>query len=340
MPPYNVCVVGAGVSGLATAVSIQQKLSSKVIVTIVAEKYTPETTSDGSGGFWGPHLVNPEQADDINKWGNETFNYIFDLFRSENGGEVGAQLVSGYCFSDSAIQFVDKCFGVRELTKEETAIHPDNRKGQTFTTVMIDVKAYLLWLMKKFQSNGGIVQKRKISSLDELSPYYNVVVNCTGIGSYDLLGDHNLRPVRGQVFRVRAPWIKHFYVDIEDSNPENEIYILPGAREVVLGGTSQVGDWNIQVDSGDRDMIWNGCCKLLPSLKKAEILEEWVGLRPQRTLIRVEIDKEQTGKDGKAVIVHNYGHGGSGVTLHWGCAQEAARLVEHALQSAVPKSNL
>lgn len=37
-------------------------------------------------------------------------------------------------------------------------------------------------------------------------------------------------------------------------------------------------------------------------VQKAEILEEWVGLRPQRTLIRVEIDKEQTGKDGKAVV--------------------------------------
>ncbi|XP_033737461.1 D-aspartate oxidase-like [Pecten maximus] len=340
MAPQQVCVVGAGVSGLSTAVSIQQELSSKVVVSIVADKFSPETTSDGSGGFWGPHLVNPDQADDINKWGNETFDYIFDLFRSEHGGDVGAQLISGYCFSNSAIPFVDKCIGVRNLTKEESNIHPDTKNGQTLTTVMIDVKAYLPWLMKKFQANGGIVLKRKISSLDELSPYYDVIVNCTGLGAHYLLDDHDLRPVRGQVFRVRAPWIKHFYVDIDESNPENEIYILPGAREVVLGGTSQVGDWNTQVDSADRDLIWNGCCKLLPSLKKAEVLEEWVGLRPQRTRIRVELDRKHTGREGNAAIVHNYGHGGSGVTLHWGCAQEATRLVVRALKNAIPKSNL
>ncbi|XP_060066892.1 D-aspartate oxidase-like [Ylistrum balloti] len=340
MAPLKICVIGAGVIGLSTAVCIQQELSTHVTVTIVADKFSPNTTSDGSGGFWGPHLVNPEQAGDINKWGNLTFDYIFDLFRSEHGGEVGAQLISGYCFSESAVLFVDKCFGVRNLTKEETFIHPEIRNGQTLTTVMIDVKAYLPWLMKKFQANGGIVQKRHISSLDELSPYYDVLVNCTGLGSYQMLGDHDLRPVRGQVFRVHAPWIKHFYVDIDPTDPDNEYYVLPGARDVVVGGTSQVGNWNTQVNISDRDHIWNGCCKLLPSLKNAKILDEWMGLRPQRTGIRVELENKQTNTGKRVIIVHNYGHGGSGVTLHWGCALEATKLVTHALKMGVPKSSL
>ena len=32
-------------------------------------------------------------------------------------------------------------------------------------------------------------------------------------------------------------------------------------------------------------------------------------------------------------IVHNYGHGGSGVTLSWGCALEVADLVERLVRA-------
>ncbi len=32
-------------------------------------------------------------------------------------------------------------------------------------------------------------------------------------------------------------------------------------------------------------------------------------------------------------IVHNYGHGGSGFTLSWGCAQEATQLVKSMLKA-------
>jgi D-amino-acid oxidase len=48
-----------------------------------------------------------------------------------------------------------------------------------------------------------------------------------------------------------------------------------------------------------------------------------VGLRPARSEVRLEAT---TLADGRP-LVHNYGHGGSGFTLSWGCADEVARLV-------------
>jgi D-amino-acid oxidase len=47
------------------------------------------------------------------------------------------------------------------------------------------------------------------------------------------------------------------------------------------------------------------------------------GYRPVRDLIRVEA----TVLGGRPVI-HNYGHGGGGVTVSWGCAREVATMVE------------
>lgn len=48
-----------------------------------------------------------------------------------------------------------------------------------------------------------------------------------------------------------------------------------------------------------------------------------VGLRPARDP-GVRVEREVTARGG--VLVHNYGHGGAGVTVAWGCAEEAAAL--------------
>jgi D-amino-acid oxidase len=57
-------------------------------------------------------------------------------------------------------------------------------------------------------------------------------------------------------------------------------------------------------------------------VRDARILEHQVGLRPVRDVVRVEAQTY-----GAARLVHNYGHGGTGVGLSWGCAREVAALV-------------
>ena len=64
-------------------------------------------------------------------------------------------------------------------------------------------------------------------------------------------------------------------------------------------------------------------------LAGADVLEHNVGLRPGRPEIRLEIEYAVQGPP----LVHNYGHGGSGVTLSWGCAEETLRLVRQALNT-------
>ncbi|WP_447647095.1 FAD-dependent oxidoreductase [Nocardioides zeae] len=56
----------------------------------------------------------------------------------------------------------------------------------------------------------------------------------------------------------------------------------------------------------------------MPALRGATVLRHKVGLRPLRAAVRVERQGD---------VVHCYGHGGAGVTLAWGCAEEVTRLV-------------
>lgn len=61
-----------------------------------------------------------------------------------------------------------------------------------------------------------------------------------------------------------------------------------------------------------------------------------VGLRPGRSSVRLEI--EQYPINHKIVnIIHNYGHGGCGVTLCFGCAAEAVELVEAVISKSKSK---
>ena len=53
---WHVCVVGAGAVGLSAAVQLQEMLGNKGKVSIIAEKFGKETTSDGAAGMFNPRV--------------------------------------------------------------------------------------------------------------------------------------------------------------------------------------------------------------------------------------------------------------------------------------------
>lgn len=180
-------------------------------------------------------------------------------------------------------------------------------------------------------------ETHKVLSLDELtgSGQYDAVINCSGLGAKDLLRDDSMRPVRGQVLRVRAPWIKAFWMF-------GDHYIIPNSDNVVLGGTKQVGDWNLEASEEDTKFILDGVSALFPSLRDAPIEKIFVGLRPVRDEVRLEcgevlvasgssssISTEGSGGGASVVVAHCYGHGGCGITLGMGCAEDL--VVNHLL---------
>ena len=92
----------------------------------------------------------------------------------------------------------------------------------------------------------------------------------------------------------------------------------------------------MNIKDDDRQSIWKRCTEVVPSLEGSQVVMEWVGLRPQRQPIRVETEiirnSDTNHMKSELKVVHNYGHGGHGITYSWGTAKEATKLVEEMLR--------
>ncbi|XP_011905881.1 PREDICTED: D-aspartate oxidase isoform X2 [Cercocebus atys] len=341
MDTARIAVVGAGVVGLSTAVCIS-KLVPQCSVTIISDKFTPDTTSDVAAGMLIPHTYPDTPIHMQKQWFRETFNHLFAIANSAEAGDAGVHLVSGWqIFQSTPTEEVpfwaDVVLGFRRMTEAELKKFPQYVSGQAFTTLKCECPAYLPWLEKRIKGSGGWMLTRRIDDLWELYPSFDIVVNCSGLGSRQLAGDSKIFPVRGQVLQVQAPWVEHF---IRDGS--GLTYIYPGTSHVTLGGTRQKGDWNLSPDAENSREILSRCCALEPSLHGACNIREKVGLRPYRPGVRLQT--ELLARDGRRLpVVHHYGHGSGGISVHWGTALEAARLVSecvHALRTPIPKSKL
>ncbi|XP_069090719.1 D-aspartate oxidase isoform X2 [Pleurodeles waltl] len=192
-------------------------------------------------------------------------------------------------------------------------------------------------LLSGLKRNGGQERAGKVQDVWELYGQYDIVVNCAGLGSRELFGDKGIYPVQGQVLKVHAPWLTHFVRDGSGST-----YIYPGISSVTLGGTRVQNEWSLKPDSSVSKEIFRRCTALVPSLEGVQETREKVGLRPTRPAVRLE--REVLLRGGQRLhVVHNYGHGGGGFSVHRGTAKEATRLVEETvtlLSNTMTKSKL
>jgi D-amino-acid oxidase len=100
------------------------------------------------------------------------------------------------------------------------------------------------------------------------------------------------------------------------------MYVIPRTNDCVFGGTNEISD-DLVPDPDVTAAIMSECSAVLNIAPPRKIATR-VGLRPYRKSgVRVEAGRLA---DGRAMI-HNYGHGGAGFTLSWGCARTLLELV-------------
>ncbi|GAB0097680.1 D-amino-acid oxidase [Sergentomyia squamirostris] len=326
-------VIGGGVSGMCAAVQVAEFFYNDAQVILLSEEMSPNTTGDGSAGLWQPYLCGLD--DNVLKWSQDTHQFFHDLWRNGLANETGICLQPMIRVDSSDRKFeippwTHIPFGCTRLSEDQLKLLSEEHKkkytgGIHFISFTCEPTKLLPYLFKRFLSAGGRFQKRKVTSFDELIPDdYDLLVNCTGLGAQKLANDPEVYPVRGQVTRVETPWLFNTYLD--DADDGN--YIIVNSETTVLGGTHQEHDYNTSVSQEDDEFIQKGCESIVPSLKDAKVVKKWVGLRPARYQVRLERDFLVTGNGRKIPIVHNYGHGGSGVCLSWGCGKAVLKLVQ------------
>jgi D-amino-acid oxidase len=308
-----VVVVGAGVVGLTTAISLAE---AGLDTAVVSAAPPSQTTSVAAGAIWGPVRCGP--ADRCLGW-----------------AQTGLTVLSALADEPAA--------GVHQLSGREVCAKPDTpppwtallphlrvlgpadlpggfAAGWEYTAPAVNMPVYLEYLLRRYQELGGTVTTATVTSLAELAA--PAVVNCTGIGARSLVPDEELVPVRGQVVVLENPGITEFYLD-HGTGGVDYVYLFPHGDTVVLGGTAHEGADDLAPRPEIADRMLRDGIAVFPALRGARVVAQRVGLRPVRPSVRLEADPRPDGR----VLWHNYGHGGAGVTLSWGCAREVTEAI-------------
>ncbi|GGP57449.1 amino acid oxidase [Streptomyces melanogenes] len=296
-------VLGGGVIGLTTAVVLAE---SDRQVRVWSRDPVGETTSAVAGALWWPYRIEP--AGRVGDWALASLRVYEEL--AADPGRTGVRLVEGLQSGLNLAELGPWAAGVAGLG--------ESSDGVRARIPLIDMPVHLAWLRGRLEAAGGTVEIRELDGL----PDAPVVVNCTGLGARTLVPDPGVRPVRGQLVVVENPGVTEWYTSVDHSSSDTT-YFFPQPYGLLLGGTAQDDDWDLAPDPRVAEEIVARCARVRPEIAGARVLAHRVGLRPVRDA-GVRIEAETTASGG--LLVHNYGHGGAGVTVAWGCAREAAAL--------------
>lgn len=311
--PMKAIVIGCGISGLSSAVRLREAGHS---VAVWAREAPPHTTSNVAGAIWYPYRSGP--AERVARWARETYLELRRLADDPASGVLVREGVELFPERAEPAGWRGELEGLRRAREDD--LPPGYRDGWVFRAPIVEMDVYLERLMLRFASAGGTVEPREVERLEEALDEADLVVNCAGLGARELAADPLLNPVRGQVVRTERAGIERFLLD--DSTADAISYVLPRAHDCILGSTVEPGREDRVPDARATEAILARCAALEPRLRNARVLGVAVGLRPGRPEVRLEAEEPRPGRR----LVHNYGHGGAGVTLSWGCANEVLEL--------------
>ena len=309
----QVTVVGGGVVGLTSALRLAQAGHA---VRCVRDLAATDTVSALAGGLWFPYHVEPR--DRVVAWGAAALD-AFTALAAVPG--TGVALREGVVVDRGVPErwWTVGVPGWREARADE--VPPGATGGVVATVPLVAMPVFLHWLEGRCVEEHVELVEHRVDDLDDVGG--DVVVVAAGLRSGALVGDDAMTPSRGQVALLENPGLTRWLVD--NHHPSGMVYVLPHPGWVVCGGTDLADEWGTVADPRVHDEIVARVRSVVPELADAQVLGSRVGLRPLAPAVRLA-RHPVGGRD----VVTNYGHGGAGVTLSWGCADDVVRLVGEA----------
>jgi D-amino-acid oxidase len=305
-------VLGAGVCGLSCA---ERLLAEGFETQVWARERQLATTSTIAGAIWYPFHAQPLER--VRGWAFASLARYDELAREPQCGvawRTGCEFFGPHARPPA---WLTELPGLRELDARE--LPRGCARGFEFRAPVIETPVYMDWLERRVKALGATIETRALASFEEAFDEAPLVVDAAGLGARELAQDADLHAVAGQVVRLEQIGIERFCFDFSGAQPT---YVIPRAHDVVLGSSIE----EQHADDASRAAALAGirarCFALEPRLAAARELGTQRGLRPARSSVRLEAQSPRPGQ----LLVHDYGHGGAGVTLAWGCAEEVAAL--------------
>jgi D-amino-acid oxidase len=249
-------VIGCGAVGLATA-RLLQRAGKRV--TIYTKDLPPETTSNIAGAKWQPFTLadRDRRTPEFEVRFERAARIAHRTFQKLVGGGYGVDWMESYGFSDKPREggYDDP---LADLYPDRAELGPGEHPfpypyAQRYTTLFIDTTVYLEAVLRDFLAFGGKLVVRAFGSISEVESLPEpVVVNCTGLGARDLVGDTELTPVKGQL-TVLLP-----QPEVDYMTSAGMLYMYPRRNGILLGGTTERGEWDLAVNEEAEAKIVEG----------------------------------------------------------------------------------
>ncbi|HET7293961.1 MAG TPA: FAD-dependent oxidoreductase [Vicinamibacteria bacterium] len=267
-PLRRAAVIGCGALGLSSARLLQD---AGFDVTLYARDLPPHTTSNVAGGLWDPFAVSAP--------GRTTAAYdaqferatrlAYRRFQDLVGARYGVRWIEALFVGDEPLGDEGVVFELLRPTHYGPGQHPFPARHVTSVfSMLIEPTQYLPALIDDFRGAGGRIVVREFKDRSDLNTLPEpLIVNCTGLGSRELLGDLELEPAKGQL-EVLRPAPELDYVTLGPG--PGVLYMIPRSDGVLLGGSFGLGDSSSDPDRAESDRILESHARVNAALASAQ----------------------------------------------------------------------